>query len=128
MQNVTRIALGLGAAAVVASGGSAFTASNSVGANVAGFGTNTVSNAATSNIKHNLSTNGQYIESTVLTFSTDLLSSHVVQAGFGTSATNAVLHTCSTSPDYALDTITCTYSPGTSFSTGTVTHFAVAVN
>lgn len=58
MKSITRIGLGLGAAALVASGGSAFTNSNNmtaVAADHVGYGSAAVSGVTVSNIAYNVS-------------------------------------------------------------------------
>ena len=101
-------------AGVVATTGSAFTASNDLqGKNVAGFGTATVTGAATTVINHTLTSDGTKIEFTELTFSTDLDSSHEVRAGFGTVADQSCVVTVIAGVG---DTAKCTYTTQTATS------------
>lgn len=118
----------LGAVAVaglVATTGSAFTASNTLnGDNVAGFNTDVVSGATTTKIEHTLSADGSTITSTALTFDAVQPASSAVKAGFGTTlfTCQAVpVGTATTSADY-----TCQYT--TAFDTKTANSFAVAVS
>jgi hypothetical protein len=112
-------------AGVVATTGSAFTASNTVGGdNYAGYGSATVTGAITEGIEHTLSADGTTVNSTLLTFTTDLTAGHAVKAGFGTTALESCTVTLNTAP--ALDTATCTYASG--YTTSTATDFRVAVS
>jgi hypothetical protein len=113
--------VGLTAAALVAAGGSAFTASNTVnGDNYAGYGSATVTGATSTGIEHTLSADGTTINSTLITFSTDIVAGHNVKAGFGT--TN--LETCTA--DVTANTATCTYATG--YTTSSANDFRVAVS
>ncbi len=132
MQSISRIALGLGAAAVVAAGGSAFTEANNltVGDNVVGYGTDTVTGAVSTQIKHTLSADGLYVASSVLTFAPDANTTPTVAAGFGLTGnlTNCVisaptLRVILTAPY----TATCTYG-ATSYLAATTATFRVAVS
>jgi hypothetical protein len=118
----------LGAVAVaglVATSGSAFTASNTLnGNNVAGYGTSTVTGAITEVIEHSLSTDGTTITSTSLTFTTDLGADHQVKAAFGTAALESCTVTVNASP--TKDTAVCTYSTG--YTTASASSFNVAVS
>jgi hypothetical protein len=112
-------------AGVVATTGSAFTASNTVGGdNYAGYGSATVTGAITEGIEHTLSADGTTVDSTLLTFTTDLTAGHAVKAGFGTTALESCTVTLNTAP--ALDTATCTYAAG--YTTSATTDFRVAVS
>lgn len=124
MRKNVKLLTALAVAGLVATTGSAFTAGNTVsGDNYAGYGTSTVTGATTEGIEHTLSTDGATINSTLLTFTTDLSTGHQVKAGF-----DGTLFTCTvtqgTSP--AKDTATCTYS--TPYTTSTATAFNVAVS
>lgn len=112
-------------AGVVAASGSAFTASNTVGGdNYAGYGSATVTGAITEGIEHTLSADGTTVNSTLLTFTTDLTAGHAVKAAFGSANLQSCTVTLNVSP--AKDTATCTYSP--TFATSTATDFKVAVS
>lgn len=116
-----KIFLSLAAAGLVAAGGSAFTASNTVdGDNYAGYGSAAVSGATSTGIEHTLSADGTTIVSTLVTFGTDLLVGHDVRAGFGSTA----LENCT--EDVVANTATCSYDGG--HETATATSFKVAVS
>lgn len=117
----------LAVAGLAATGGSAFTASNTVGGdNYAGYGSATVTGAITQGIEHTLSADGTTITSTLLTFTTDLTAGHQVKAGFGTTVLENCTVTLAVAP--ALDTATCTYASGYATATATATDFRVAVS
>lgn len=119
------IMLGAAVAGALALTGSAFTASNTVGGdNYAGYGSATVTGAITEGIEHTLSADGTTVNSTLLTFTTDLTAGHAVKAGFGSTALESCTVTLNTSP--AKDTATCTYATG--YTTSTATDFRVAVS
>lgn len=119
----------LGAVAVagaVAASGAASTAGNTVGGdNYAGYGSATVTGATTTGIEHTLSADGTTVNSTLLTFSTDLSAGHQVKAGFGTTALETCTVTLNTSP--TLDTANCAYA-APFYTTSTATAFKVAVS
>ena len=114
----------LGAVAVaglVAAGGSAFTASNTLaGENVAGYGTDTVVGASTTVIEHTLVGDGEFVAATALTFSADLSAGSTVRAGFegaasvecvlteGGNGVDTIVNTLDDLPDSAV----CTYGAG----------------
>lgn len=113
------------AAGLVAAGGSAFTAGNTVsGDNVAGYGSSTVTGATVEAVEHTLSADGSTIVSTALTFTTDLNAGHQVKAQFGTATLQSCTVTVNVSP--TKDTATCTYT--TAPTTSTATDFKVAVS
>lgn len=86
MKNI-KIFGALTVAGVVAMTGSAFTASNTLdGENLAGFGSDQVSGAATSAIEHTLIADGTEVSASTLTFTTDLPAGAQVVAGFGVGA------------------------------------------
>ena len=94
-----KILVGLAAACLVATAGSAFTAGNTLnGNNVAGYGASTVTGATTEVIEHALSPDGATITSTSLTFTTDLNADHQVKAGFGSTALESCTVTVNASP------------------------------
>lgn len=119
----------LGAVAVagaVGASGSALTAGNTVGGeNFAGYGSATVTGAITTAIEHTLSADGTTINSTVLTFSTDLTPGHQVKAGFGTTALESCTVTLNAAP--TLDTASCAYA-SPFYATSTASDFKVAVS
>ena len=125
MRTSSKLLVAAAAAGLVATGGSAFTASNTVGGeNVAGYGTAAVTGAITEVIEHTLSADGKTITSTSLTFTTDLNEQHAVKAGFGATDLESCTVTLATAP--AKDTAVCTYATG--YTTANATTFNVAVN
>jgi len=123
MRNSIKFLGALAVAGLVAAGGSAFTASNTVDPSVAGYGTSTVSGAIVSSVHHTLAADGVTIVSTKLLFTTSQQHS-IVTAGFGTTA----LQNCVVDPmveEVDPNTATCTYSP--TFNTALATAFNVAV-
>lgn len=115
----------LAAAGLIAAGGSAFTASNTLsGDNVAGYGSFTVTGATVEGIEHTLSADGTATASTSLIFTTDLNSGHQVKAAFGTANLQSCTVTVNVSP--TKDTAVCTYS--LPFTTSTATDFKIAVS
>lgn len=125
MTKIFKLLGAVGVAGAVATTGSAITAGNTVGGdNYAGYGSATVTGAITEGIEHTLSADGTTINSTLLTFTTDLTAGHQVSAGFGTTALVSCSVTLATAP--AKDTATCTY--GTPYATSTATDFKVAVS
>jgi hypothetical protein len=123
----------LAVAGLVAAGGSAYTASNTVAASVAGYGTNTVTGASVLTAHHNLAPDGVTILSTDLKFSSSQQHS-IVTAGFGTAlAPEGDLQSCIVDPmgteETPIDpmTATCTYGTVTPYETATAIHFNVAV-
>ena len=125
MRKSTKLFGALAVAGLVAASGSAFTASNTVAASVAGYGTNEVTGAIVSSVHHTLAADGVTIVSTDLVFTTSQLDS-IVTAGFGDTA----VQSCVVDPeagDPLVDpkTATCTYNPA--FNTALATDFNVAV-
>jgi hypothetical protein len=112
-----KIILAVAVIGVVAAGGVAFTAANTVADSVAGYGTSTVTGATASSVNHTLSADGLTIVSTVITFSTDQ-TGNTVDAGF--DAGN--LQNC----PVTTTTATCTWSPAED--TEDATAFNVAVS
>jgi hypothetical protein len=99
MQRITRrIVVVVVLVGALAAGGAAFTASNTVPATTAGYGTSTISGATATNIKYNLTADGTQISTVDITFTGDL-HSDTVKAGFETSD----LTTCS-APVYTAGT------------------------
>jgi hypothetical protein len=80
-----KLTAGIAVAGVLLLSGSAFTAGNTVGDSVAGYGTSAVSGATTSSVQHALSADGTTIESTTIVFTSDL-TGRTVTAGFGSAA------------------------------------------
>jgi hypothetical protein len=121
-------------AGVVATTGSAFTASNTLGGeNIAGYGTDVVTGASTSAIEHTLSTDGTTITDTALTFTADLSTGSSVVAGFGGTLVSCTItegadgaDALPNTADDLPDTAACAY--GTPFDTATATSFEVAVS
>lgn len=116
-----KIALGgIAAVAVVGFAGTAMTAGNTIPASIAGYGDSTVSGATATGVEHTLSADGTTVDSTLVTFSTDLDATHQVKAAFGTAA----LENCVV--DVAANTAACDYV--TVYDTATATSFVVAVS
>ena len=106
--------------AAIAAGGAAFTASNTVPATVAGYGTSNISGATVTAMHYTLSADGTRITDASLTFDGDQ-TGNVVKAGFGTDA----LTGCTVgSYDGTSTPATCT---GYTQSTATSATFNVAV-
>jgi hypothetical protein len=85
MHKSTRFLGALAVAGIVVAGGTAFTASNTVPASVAGYGTSTISGATATALSYTLSADGTTITGAALTFTGDQ-TLRTVQAGFGTDA------------------------------------------
>lgn len=82
MQRRTRrIVLGVALIAALVAGGAAFTATATLPNTTAGYGTSTITGATATDIKYNLSADGQQINSVDLTFSGDIHLDNV-SAGF----------------------------------------------
>jgi hypothetical protein len=103
----------------IAAGGAAFTASNTVQASVAGYGTSTITGATATDVHYTLSADGTQINTVLITFNSDL-TGDTVQAGFGTDA----LTTCGAPTAGPNSTVTCS---GYTQNTGTSATFNVAV-
>ena len=89
MQRKTRrIVAAVAAIAVVAAGGAAFTASNTIPASVAGYGTSNISGATATALTYTLAADGTTITGANLTFTGDQ-TGRTVKAGFGTAALTA---------------------------------------
>jgi hypothetical protein len=113
MQRKTKkIVLALVVIGVVAAGGAAFTAANTVPSSVAGYGANTVTGATLSFVHHNLSADGTHIETTNLA----LVGDHhtdIIKAGFGVAGTPESQTLCVTGAYVAGTTsAVCTWAPG----------------
>jgi hypothetical protein len=115
-----------GAVAVVAAlsaGGAAFTASSTVPASVAGYGTSTISGATATALNYTLAADGATITAAALTF-TGNQTGRIIKAGFGTAALTAC--TVGTYDSTALTTpATCS---GYTQSTASSSTFNVAVS
>lgn len=110
-------------AGVVAATGSAFTASNTVPASVAGYGTSTISGATATALSYTLSADGASITASALTF-TGNQTGRTVKAAFGTAALTAC--TVGSFDSVANTTpVTCT---GYTQSTATSASYNVAVS
>jgi hypothetical protein len=105
----------------IAAGGAAFTASNTVSASVAGYGTSNISGATATDVHYTLNANGTQINSATITFAGDL-SNDTVQAGFETNN----LTTCS-APVYDGSTSSTSTCSGYTESTASSSTFNVAV-
>ena len=115
----------LGAVAVaglVATTGSAFTASNTVAASIAGYGTSTISGATATALTYTLSADGTSITGSTLTFSGNE-TGRTVSAGFGTAA----LTTCTVGTFNSTGNTTPVTCTGYSQSTASSSAYNVAV-
>jgi hypothetical protein len=116
------VAAGAVVAAVTAAG-AAFTASNTVPASVAGYGTSNISGATATALNYTLSADGTTITDAALTFTGDQ-TGRTVKAGFGSNALTAC--TVGTYDSVANKTpVTCS---GYSQSTASSSTFNVAVS
>jgi hypothetical protein len=79
----TKIAIAIATAAVIAAGGAALTASNTVPASVAGYGTSAISGATATALTYTLNADGTQITDAALTFDGDV-TDRTIKAGFGT--------------------------------------------
>ena len=104
----------------IAAGGAAFTASNTIQASTAGYGTSNITGATATDVHYTLNADGTKITTALITFTGDL-SADTVQAGFGTDA----LTTCS-APVFAAGNSTTTCSGYTQNTAASAT-FNVAV-
>ncbi len=123
MTRNSKLALALvagGAAVALAAPG--FTASNTVPASTAGFGSSTVSGATATNIAYTLSTDGTQITQADLTFSGNL-TGYTVKAGFGTTAST----TCTVGTHNATANTTPASCTGYTQSVSSASTFNVAV-
>jgi hypothetical protein len=126
-----KIVLALVVIGVVAAGGAAFTAANTVPSHAVGYAQTVVTGAEATDIHHFLSTDGMHIESTTMTLTGNLADAPIVTAGFG--ADGVALQACtSTAASGAFGdvdrttTSTCTYTaPG--YVTQAEVRFNVAV-
>jgi len=121
--NMRRIVAGVAVVAAVGAGGGAFTASNTVPASVAGYGSSSISGATATALNYTLSADGTTITSAALTF-TGNQTGRTIKAGFGTDA----LTSCTVgSYDSVANTTPATCS-GYTQSTSSSSTFNVAVS
>ena len=116
--------------AVLAAGGAAYTASNTLPAtDTAGYGNISVTGASLSDIQNVLSTDGQNITQVNLTFSTAIPSNATVTAGFGPTAGTAPT-TLPITCTVAVDDLSAACGTGTTnlVATSSANEFAVAVD
>ncbi|MBC7375386.1 MAG: hypothetical protein H7323_15460 [Frankiales bacterium] len=109
-------------AGLVATTGSAFTASNTVAPSIAGYGTSTISGATATALAYTLSADGTSITGSSLTF-TGNQTGRTVSAGFGT----ATLTTCTVGTFDATASTTPVTCTGYSQSTASSSAYNVAV-
>jgi hypothetical protein len=123
-----RIAAALAVIGAVAAGGAAFTAGETLPANVAGYGTTTVTGGTVTDLRYTLSSTGQYIASASLTFSGDI-TADTVSIGFDGYSSGA-LQSCTmgayTSGTPGTTAVTCTF-PVDTISTQSEANVDVAV-
>jgi hypothetical protein len=113
--------LAVGALAVAA--GTASTASNTVPASVAGYGTSTISGATATSLKYTLNADGTQITTADLVF-TGNQTGKTIKAGFGTDA----LSSCTVGVHDATANTTPVSCGGFTQSTATSSSFNVAVS
>jgi hypothetical protein len=82
----TKIAIAIATAAVIAAGGAALTAGNTVQASIAGYGTSSITGATASEVTYTLNANGTQITDARIIFTTDM-SDRTIKAGFDNDAT-----------------------------------------
>jgi hypothetical protein len=119
----TKIAIAIATAAVIAAGGAALTAGNTVQASVAGYGTSTISGATATEVTYTLNADGTQITAAALIFDGDM-TDRTIKAGFDNDAT---LRACTVdSYDSGTDKshVSCS---GFTQSTATSQNFHVAV-
>jgi hypothetical protein len=135
MQRKTKkIVLALVVIGVVAAGGAAFTAANTVPTHAVGYGQAVVTGAVASHIDHTLSADGMHIDKTVMTLTGNLADAPVVTAGFGDdgvdlSACTATAATGTFGAANRTTVATCDYTvaPATPYLTSTALRFNVSV-
>lgn len=112
---MARIAAAVAVIGAVAAGGAAFTASETLPTNVAGYGTTSVTGGTVTDLKYTLSTDGSYIDSAALTFSGDL-TGDTVGIGFDGYSSGA-LQNCVvgayTTGTPGSTAVTCTFTAST---------------
>ena len=104
MRNWSKGVVVVAAAGLVAVGGSAYTAANTVPNQVAGYGTSTISGGTVGSIVNTFNATGDKITATALTFTApaDISEGFTVKAGFGTDALTACV--------IAAQVATCTWA------------------
>jgi len=122
-RKMSRIVAGVAVVAAVAGGGAAFTASNTVPASVAGYGSSTISGATATALNYTLSADGTTITDAALTFTGDQ-TGRTVKAGFGTAA----LTTCTVGTYDSVANKTPATCSGYTQSTASSSTFNVAVS
>ena len=122
MRNPTKLAGALALAGVLAAGGSAFTAGNTLPAEsvVKGYGSQTISGVTASSISYNTNTSGDTVTSVGLVLTGDT-TAKVIQIAFN----DAAPATCSGTGVFATNT---TYSCTVSQAVATATKFALVAN
>jgi hypothetical protein len=125
-----KIVLALVVIGVVAAGGAAFTAGNTIPSHAVGYGQTVVTGAEATDIHHFLAADGMHVTSTTMTLTGNLADAPVVTAGFG--ADGVALQSCTATPatgnfgDVNRTTVaTCAYSPA--YLTSTAVRFNVSV-
>ena len=135
MQRKTKkIVLALVVIGVVAAGGAAFTAANTVPTHAVGYGQAVVTGATASAIDHTLSADGMHIDQTVMTLTGNLADAPIVTAGFGADGVD--LAACTATPATGVfgavnrtTVATCDYTvaPAAPYLTSTALRFNVSV-
>jgi hypothetical protein len=82
----TKIAIAIATAAVIAAGGAALTANNTVQASVAGYGTSSISGATATEVTYTLNADGTQITDAAIIFDGDM-TDRTIKAGFANDAT-----------------------------------------
>lgn len=118
-----RIVAAVAVVAAIGAGGAALTASNTVPASVAGYGSSTVSGATATALNYTLSADGTTITEAKLTF-TGNQTGRTVKAGFGTAA----LTSCTVGAHDTVNNTTPVTCSGYSQSTASSSTFNVAVS
>jgi uncharacterized membrane protein len=124
----TRIAAAVAVIGAVAAGGAAFTASESLPTNVAGYGTTTVTGGTVTDLNYALSTDGQYIITANLTFSGDVVGDTVGIGfdGYNSGALQSCVVGAYTTGSPGSTSVTCTF-PATTITTAAENNVHVAV-
>ncbi len=126
MNTTIKLAAALGGAVLVAAGGTAFTASNTVPTNfVAGYGEAAVTGAVLENVHNTFSDDGTMIITTLLTFA-DPVQGQTIKASL--AAEGADLGTTCVVGSSPFDTATCTWAGTTGISTKDADSLAVLVS
>ena len=117
---IAGIGIALGAALAT---GSAFTASNTVPASVAGYGSAAITGATANSVSYTLSADGTTITTATVVLSGDL-TGKTVTAGFGTAAQSSCTLAAYVTGTPGSTTATCS---GLTATTSTATTFTLAV-